>query len=109
MIGMSVTEKDGVYVSKPRITAARYCLAYVIEDSDTGWIFKEQRSIVLAQLTGMRTQRGHLDCLSTRVAGPQRSHDRADGCQWARQSRYVHVPNYDMGRPNCCITSSPVA
>ena len=50
-----MTEKDGMYVSKPRITAARYCRAYVIEDSDTCWILKEQRSIVLAQLTGMRT------------------------------------------------------
>jgi hypothetical protein len=53
MIGMTVTEKDDVYVSKPRITATRYCRAHVIENSDAGRIFKEQRPVILAQLTRM--------------------------------------------------------
>ena len=39
-----------MYVPKPRITATRYRRAHVIENSDAGWIFKEQRPIVLAQL-----------------------------------------------------------
>ena len=42
-----------MYFPKSRITATSYRRAHVIENSDAGRIFKEQRPIVLAQLAGV--------------------------------------------------------
>jgi hypothetical protein len=53
VIAVSMTEENDVYFPKPRITATSYRRAHVIENSDAGWIFKKQRPIVLAQLTGV--------------------------------------------------------
>jgi hypothetical protein len=53
MIAMGVTEQNDVHIAKPRITATCHRPAGIVEDSNSGGIFKQQGAVVWAQFAGV--------------------------------------------------------
>ena len=63
MIAVRVAQQHGVNVAEARIVATGDGMAGVVEDAHAGRILEDRRTVVRAQLAGMRADRSDLDVL----------------------------------------------
>jgi hypothetical protein len=100
MVVVVVTDENSVHLSKANISAAGDCDARIIENPDSGWVFKYQCTIETAILPGSRPQGRDLNRTRLLCHRKRAHNQRRQDADTERSHGLLRLASHDAAPPS---------